>query len=200
MIALPPLPAGVVLRRLVDLEAAGADALALRTGIERIFRQSAARWPDDAAAAKAFQQLWLDQYLAHERELVTVALAREMPAHETDVLGYILGCRIDPATSPRFSALSYFQDFAAQTQAYPAHLHVNLDARVRGQGIGAHLVEGLCRSLQGEGLAGIHVVTGRDQRNVNFYTRLEFLEHAKAPRGSTEMVLLGRALTLRPFK
>jgi GNAT superfamily N-acetyltransferase len=192
--ALPPLPAGVVLQRLVDLEAAGADAALLRAGMVRIFRATAARWPDDAAAAAAFQQLWLDQYLDHERELVTLALARAPPLTESDVLGYLVACRIDPATSMRFVALSYFQDFAALTQTFPAHLHINLDARARGQRIGAHLVEDVCNRLGHEGVRGIHVVTGRDQRNVSFYTRLGFSERARAPRGTTDVLFLARSL------
>ncbi len=194
MSALPPLPAGVVLRRLVDLEAAGGDAALLRVGIERIFCATAARWPGDVAAARAFQRLWLDQYLEHERELVTLAVAREVPTAERDVLGYIVGCRIDPATSKRFAALSYFRDFAAVTRAFPAHLHINLDERVRGRGVGAHLVTDVCARLAGEGVRGVHVVTGRDQRNVGFYTRLGFVERARAPRGATEVLLLARAL------
>jgi GNAT superfamily N-acetyltransferase len=189
-----PLPAGVVLRRLVDLEAAGVDAALLRAGIERVFRATAARWPEDGAAARAFQRLWLDQYLEHERELVELAVTREMPAAGSDVLGYIVGCRIDPAASARFAALSYFQDFAALTRAFPAHLHINLDACVRGQGIGAHLVEDLCARLAREGVRGVHVVTGREQRNVSFYTRLGFVERGAAPRGATEVVFLARRL------
>jgi GNAT superfamily N-acetyltransferase len=189
---LPPLPPGVVLRRLADLEAAGVDAALLRSAIERIFRATAARWPDDAAAAAVFQQLWLDQYLKHERDLVTLALARAMPASESDVLGYIVACRIDPAVSARFAALSYFRDFSAFTREFPAHLHINLDARVRGQGVGARMVEDLCARLAREGGRGIHVVTGREQRNVSFYTRLGFTERARAPRGQTEVLLLAR--------
>jgi GNAT superfamily N-acetyltransferase len=191
---MPALPAGVVLQRLVDLQAAGADAALLRAGIVRIFRATAAQWPDDAAAAATFQQLWLDQYLDHERELVTLALARAPPLTESDVLGYLVACRIDPATSMRFAALSYFQDFAALTRNFPAHLHINLDARARGQSIGAHLVEDVCDRLAREGVRGIHVVTGRDQRNVSFYTRLGFSERARAPRGTTDVLFLARSL------
>ncbi len=194
MSVLPQLPAGVVLRQLVDLETARTDTNFLQSGIERIFRDTAANWPEDAATAAAFKQLWLDQYLHHDRDLVTLALVHPTPTSENDVLGYIVGCRIDPATSPRFSALSYFQDFAAHTRAFPAHLHINLAARARGQRIGAHLVEALCRRLKSDGTSGIHVVTGRQQRNVGFYTRLGFIERARAPRGTSEVLLLARVL------
>jgi GNAT superfamily N-acetyltransferase len=190
-----PLPAGVTLHRLVDLQAAGVGRALLGTGLTRIFRATAARWPVDPTAAAAFQNLWLEQYLEHEPDLVTLALAKPRPTSEADVLGYILGCRIDPATSPRFAALSYFQEFAAQTAIWPAHLHINLDARARGQGIGAHLVEALCRRLGDEGVTGLHAVTGRDQRNVSFYTRLGFIERARAPRSTTDVLFLARTLT-----
>jgi GNAT superfamily N-acetyltransferase len=191
------LPTGPVLRRLVDLVADGFDPAPLRAGIDRIFRATAVRWPADAQAAAAFHDLWLGQYLRHEPELVVLALATASPATEADVLGYIVGCRIDPAISPRFAALDYFRAFAPQTAAFPAHLHINLEAAARGRGIGGALVEALCTRLAAEGVPGIHVVTGRDQRNVRFYTRLGFVERARAPRGATEVLLLARRIRAR---
>ena len=178
----------VNIHRLVDLEASGYGGAELRRGIERIFRAAAARWPDDPAAAQAFQDLWLDQYLQHERELAYVAMAAG------EVAGYLVGCRIDPAISTRFKALSYFQTFAAQCAAFPAHLHINVDAANRGRHIGEGLVETFCQQLEADGIAGVHVVTSRDQRNVGFYKRLGFVELAFTPRGGTEALFLARRL------
>ncbi len=189
-------PSGVVVRRLLDLQAAGVAPAILRAGLDRIFRATAARWPADATAARAFHDLWLGQYLDHEPDLVTLALATKVPGSEADVLGYIVGCRIDPATSLRFARLDYFRTFASFTALFPAHLHVNLDVSIRGRGIGADLVEDLCARLGAEGVSGIHVVTGREQRNMQFYTRLGFVERARAPRGATEVLFLGRPLVV----
>ena len=178
----------VSIHRLIDLDAAGHDSSALMDGITAIFRATAARWPDDAVAARAFQHLWLDQYLEHERELAYVAMAGAA------VAGYLVGCRINPAASPRFTQLSYFQTFAAECADYPAHLHINLAADFRGQRIGEKLIEALAAALTREGIPGVHAVTGRDQRNVSFYKRLGFHELARAPKGSTEVLFLARRL------
>ena len=186
--------APITLRRLIDLEAAGYDSAALVAGITAIFRATAAKWPDDPAAAQAFQTLWLDQYLNHERELVYLAVEEGAGAKALHVAGYLVGCRINPALSQRFVSLAYFQSFAAHCATHPAHLHINLDAGYRNQGIGAQLVEALCAQLKREGIAGVHVVTARDQRNAGFYTRLGFRELASAPRGSTEALFLARSL------
>ena len=185
---------GVTLHRLIDLEAAGGDSAALIAGIGRIFRETAARWPDAPNAARAFQDLWLDQYLQHDRDLALVALAAADGTNSPHVVGYLVGCRIDPATSHRFASLDYFSTFAAHSAVYPAHLHINVDADYRGRRIGEHLVDALRKMLRADGHAGVHVVTGRDQRNVHFYTRLGFRELARTPRGATEVLFLARAL------
>ena len=183
----------VTIQRLVALEAERFAPQPLLAGVNRIFRATAVRWPTDTAASAAFQHLWLDQYLEHERDLVFVA-SRAQAGGGRDVVGYLLGCRINPARSPRFAALDYFQAFAPLCARYPAHLHVNIDAGCRGQRIGERLVEVLCELLAFEGLAGVHVVTGREQRNVGFYRRLGFDELGHVPRGATEVLFLGRRL------
>jgi GNAT superfamily N-acetyltransferase len=186
---------GIQIRRLVDLEAKGIDRAAVYGGVVKIFRATAAKWPTDADAARAFQDLWLDQYLSHERDLAFVALATSADPTAPEVVGYLVGCRINPAVSPRFARLGYFQVFASACAAFPAHLHVNLDAAYRGRAIGAQLVEALCAQLCAEHCPGVHVVTGRDMRNTSFYQRLGFTEQARTARGATEVVLLGRRLT-----
>ena len=180
--------------RLVELEAAGWDRVLLKSGIDAIFRATAARWPDDPAAAQAFQQLWLDQYFDHERELLFVAHRADAAREAPSVVGYLAGCTVNPSTSPRFAKLDYFRAFAAQCAAYPAHLHVNVDAEFRGAGLGAALVEALSDRLTADGISGVHVVTGRTQRNVRFYQRLGFRAQAAAPRGTGDVVFLGRKL------
>ena len=184
----------VAIHRLIDLEADGWNNAVLLAGIAAVFRATSAKWPETPEAVRAFQHLWLDQYLEHERDLVSVALAPGSLRATPHVAGYLAGCRINPATSPRFATLPFFQSFAAQCATHPAHLHVNLDAAYRSQRIGERLVEALCVRLASEGIPGVHVVTARDQRNVGFYIRLGFRELACAPRGGSEVLFLGRRL------
>lgn len=188
----------VHIERLVDLTAGGHDRGALLTGVVAIFRATAARWPTDPIAAVAFQELWLDQYLRHEPDLVFVAVDRAARSSAPKVVGYLVGCRVDPGLSLRFEALGYFQNFAAVSADFPAHLHVNVDAAYRSRRVGERLVEALCARLVSEGVPGVHVVTGCDQRNVGFYGRLGFSERARTPRGRTEVVFLARGLIDSP--
>jgi ribosomal protein S18 acetylase RimI-like enzyme len=184
-----PLSSPIEIQSLTALEHAGHSSAALRAGIVNIFRATAATWPSDDNDARAFQHLWLDQYLKHERDLVFVAHANGT------IVGYLVGCQINPASSPRFQTLNYFQTFAPYCTAYPAHLHVNLDAAIRGQAVGARLIEAFCARLRADQCPGVHVVTGATMRNVSFYQRLGFREIARAPRGISAVLFLGRDLT-----
>ena len=68
--------------------------------------------------------------------------------------------------------------------AYPAHLHIDLLERARGQGLGRALVDRLLVELRDRGVPGIHL--GVDEANVNaigFYEHLGFREVAREPGG-----------------
>jgi len=57
---------------------------------------------------------------------------------------------------------------------YPAHLHMNVDAEARGQGIGRGLVERYTADLEAAGVAGVHLVCGVAPRP--FYQQLGFVD------------------------
>ena len=162
---------------------------ALRAGIEAVFIETAPSAPTDPVARAAFHDLWLGQYLRHEPHLCWLAI------NETnDIVGYLVGCWENPATSPRFAALSYVQDFAAACLQYPAHLHMNLTATARGFGVGGRLIEAFAQTSVAHGVRGMHVVTGATMRNVGFYQRCGFAPIARAKRGAGEVLMLGRRL------
>ncbi len=61
--------------------------------------------------------------------------------------------------------------------AYPAHLHLDLVARVRGQGLGRALVERNLAALRGRGIPGVHLDVAADNENgIEFYRHLGFVE------------------------
>jgi len=65
---------------------------------------------------------------------------------------------------------------------YPAHLHIDLLERARGQGLGRLLIERLLAALRIRGVAGVHL--GVDPANANaigFYGHLGFREVARRP-------------------
>jgi GNAT superfamily N-acetyltransferase len=65
---------------------------------------------------------------------------------------------------------------AGFSRAYPAHLHMNVEAEHRGRGIGAALIERYARDLQAATVPGIHVFCGPAPRS--FYTRNGFTDIA----------------------
>ena len=76
--------------------------------------------------------------------------------------------------------------------AYPAHLHIDLEARARGRGLGRVLIEGLLTDLRARGVPGVHL--GVDVVNANaiaFYRHLGFRDVATEPGG----LLMGLTLS-----
>ncbi len=157
--------------------------------IDAIFWETTSKPPLVEAERLAFRDLWLGQYLRHEPERVYLALDRRTMR----VAGYLVGCWENPAQSPRFASLAYFQTFAAACSRYPAHLHTNLTEAYRGQGIGGRLIETFGAATSAAGLPGMHVVTGGTARNASFYTHLGFNQIMATTRNNREIVFLGRS-------
>ena len=157
--------------------------------VEAIFWQTAARTFPPGAERDAFRERWLGRYL-EGGDVVLVALA-----DGAGVAGYLVGAVTDPSADPRFADIDYFRtDFAALTRRFPAHLHINLDAAFRSQGIGAALIEAFAARAKRAGAAGMHAVTGKGMRNVGFYVRCGFSERAAAVWNGRQIVFLGREL------
>jgi ribosomal protein S18 acetylase RimI-like enzyme len=75
--------------------------------------------------------------------------------------------------------------------AFPAHLHIDLQERARGHGLGRSLIERLLSDLRERGVVGVHL--GVDDANANaiaFYRHLGFRDVGSEPGG----VLMGRRL------
>jgi GNAT superfamily N-acetyltransferase len=162
----------------------------LLSQIDAIFLQTSAKPPPPGPEQQAFRERWLGRYLRGSTDVLLLALAGE-----DTVAGYLVGALEDPALQARFADIGYFRsDFAHLTQLFPAHLHINLDQRFRGQGIGARLIETFAATARRAGKPGIHAVTGRGMRNVRFYERCGFLERGSALSNGREIVFLGRPL------
>lgn len=66
--------------------------------------------------------------------------------------------------------------------AYPAHLHIDLAERARGQGLGRALIERLLVDLRERGVGGVHLDVAADNLNAAaFYRHLGFQGLAPAP-------------------
>ncbi len=60
-------------------------------------------------------------------------------------------------------------------RAYPAHLHINVDQRWRGHGLGRELMSAYLNQLRALGLAGVHLeTTDRNEVACRMYERFGF--------------------------
>jgi GNAT superfamily N-acetyltransferase len=79
----------------------------------------------------------------------------------------------------------------ALTRDFPGHLHVNVDARLRGRGAGQRLLEAFLADLSSAGVRGVHLLCG--PKPLAFYERAGFRELAVAyPRPETPVHALAR--------
>jgi ribosomal protein S18 acetylase RimI-like enzyme len=176
----------ISIRRFKDVQ----DASGAVPGIDAIFFQSSNTQNfADAAARAAFRQRWLGRYLEHDPEWAYVALTPE-----NDVAGYLVASLDDPAVTSRFSDVPYFTVFKELTQRFPAHLHINLAPKFRGVGIGSQLIARFVADAKSAGTHGVHVVTSRGARNIEFYAKNGFSEKGATGKGAREVVFLAREL------
>jgi len=69
-------------------------------------------------------------------------------------------------------------------RAFPAHLHIDLQERARGTGLGRVLIERLLSELRAREVAGVHLGVDADNANaIGFYEHLGFREVAREPDG-----------------
>jgi ribosomal protein S18 acetylase RimI-like enzyme len=79
----------------------------------------------------------------------------------------------------------------AVASAFPAHMHIDLLARVRGRGLGRALVERTLGTLRERGLPGVHLDVAVDNANgIAFYRHLGFDELEQ----TTDSILMGLRL------
>ncbi len=76
-----------------------------------------------------------------------------------------------------------------QSDNFPAHLHIDIMPRARGQGFGKRLIKSFCGQLEVMGVTGVHLRVGPANTNaIGFYQHLGF-EQVDAQSGYVEMAL-----------
>lgn len=174
---------------IVEIEA-GELTPARSAQVDAIFFEASGRTFTPGPERAAFRERWLGRFLQGGTDIVLLAIA----GGET-VAGYLVGALDDPSQQPRFADISYFaRDFRDLAQSYPAHLHINLAPAFRNQGVGAQLIEAFAARASGAGAPGMHVVTGKQARNLSFYTRCGFVLLRETVWNGSDIVFLGRNL------
>ena len=169
---------------------AGTVTEKLRRELDDIFFESSGTKTFASGDAKdAFRERWLERYLRIYPEWVYLAVGEDGA-----VDGYLLGSLDDPARTPLFADVAYFSDFSELTARYPAQLHINMAPRARGHGVGSRLIDVFAAQAVRAGCPGVHVVTGRGMRNVDFYTRNGFSERGHVDWHGRDLVFLARSL------
>jgi GNAT superfamily N-acetyltransferase len=160
----------------------GAERDEALTALERIFFASSLRksFADDDARA-AFFAVWTGWHIKEAPQ--DVLLWRDPDSGDWE--GYLTGCRDSAGATELFDRIPLYDRFSDLFDAFPAHLHVNVDEACRGQGVGAALVEAFARDCK----TGVHVVTGSQARNRAFYRRCGFT--AEVERDG--LLFMGRA-------
>jgi GNAT superfamily N-acetyltransferase len=162
--------------------------------IDGIFFEASGRTFSSEAERIAFRERWLGRYLQGGTDVFLVA-----QAGAGNVVGYLVGSLDDPANQARFADISYFGgDFRDLCRSYPAHLHINLAPAFRGKRLGQRLIEAFADHARGAGAPGMHVVTGSQARNLNFYARCGFVSLKTAAWHGREVAFLGRRLGTSP--
>lgn len=173
--------------RELETEHLTADRIAQ---IDHIFFETSGRTFSSPEERSAFRERWLGRFLQGGTDVVLVA-----QAGAAKIVGYLVGSLEDPAAQPRFADIAYFrEDFRDLCRAYPAHLHINLALPFRGKGVGQHLIEAFAERALAAGAPGMHVVTGSQARNLNFYARCGFVPLRTAASHGREVAFLGRRL------
>ena len=116
---------------------------------------------------EAFAWKYLDFYKTHYPQDLWLAVKNN------SVLGYVLGMPFTKDTS-LYSIQPHLKTFEKFFDTYPAHLHINCRHESRGQGVGAQLVFHFLNHYRNQNIGGIHIITGSDSRNRDFYRRLGF--------------------------
>ncbi|MEO1205576.1 MAG: GNAT family N-acetyltransferase [Pseudomonadota bacterium] len=169
--------------------------------MDRIFFDAALRTTFDSQTDReTFRERWLGRYIRDEAQEDLAAYASIAVADNGSVAvvaGYVVGSLLDPNCDPRFGDVTDFADVPNLTAKYPAHLHINLVASVRGHGVGQRLVRRIASQAYAFGAPGLHVVTGATSRNLLFYNRLGLRPVSPDDWKARGIVMLASRLPLR---
>ena len=162
--------------------------------VNAIFFEASGRKFTPGPEREAYRERWLGRYLQCGTDVVLLA----KDAGQT-VAGYLVGALEDPSEQRRFDDVPYFRhEFRDLCRRYPAHLHINIAPAFRSSGLGAQLIEAFAAHAREAGAPGMHVVTGKEARNVTFYARCGFSELGTAVWNDGSIVFLGKSLAASP--
>lgn len=155
--------------------------------VREIFFESSTRKDFKSAEEKeAFFYKYVGFYLKHFPEFALVCVSER-------VLGYILGAP-ESHDGELNTIQPHLKIFHEELKKYPAHLHINCHADSRGKGVGGKLVKSLEEMLKARNIGGLHIMTGADASNKNFYKKLGFDHEVIEEFHGSKILLMGKTL------
>lgn len=154
---------------------------------EIFFESSTKKEFKDEEERKRFFEKYCGFYLKTYPGLALVALKNEK------VMGYVVGSPV--SSGPEIDSLQpHMPVFKDHFNKYPSHLHINCHFESRGLGVGRMLIHALEEKLKALNIEGLHILTGPDAGNKNFYQRLGFDFTITLPFQGTPILFMGKRL------
>ncbi|MEZ4870750.1 MAG: GNAT family N-acetyltransferase [Bdellovibrionales bacterium] len=112
-----------------------------------------------------------------------------------NVIGYLSGTD-DSAKAQGFYENSNpcYSIFSHLFDSFPAHFHINVDAKARGQKVGSLLIQAYIDHLTHKNIPGVHVVTSPAAQNVDFYGQNQFSYREEKECNGVPLLFMGRSL------
>ena len=162
-------------------------APSMREELREIFFESSTKkdFPDEASRENFFHK-YLGFYLEQYPDLTWVAQGDR-------ILGYVAAA--PHSSSPELNKLQpHLEVFTEHIHKFPAHLHINCHAESRGQGIGGKLISKIEEELKARNINGLHIMTGPDSLNKNFYRKLGFTYELMGNFQGSAILFMGKVL------
>lgn len=156
---------------------------------EIFFASSAVKKFQSIDAKEKFHYKYLGVYQKNYSKLFLCILKDNIP------LGYICGVTDSIKATELFELLSHYKMFEDLYAKFPAHLHINLSPESTGLGLGSILISEFEKRLVKLNILGVHLITGPDSRNVNFYRKNGYLYDEKRSFNDSSLLFLGKNLT-----
>jgi GNAT superfamily N-acetyltransferase len=175
-------------------EARGNSAIISRA-LDSIFFETSVRKQFASEEERSeFRYRYLDLYLMTPEWVWVLVDSLSTPLQPHSVMGYLVAA---PSTTEehflQVPALESFREEIIST--YPAHLHINLTERARGNQTGSKMLSVLELELSDRGIRGVHLVTGARSRNVSFYQKNGYVFVKEVLYQSVPMVMLGKRIS-----
>jgi ribosomal protein S18 acetylase RimI-like enzyme len=154
---------------------------------EIFFESSTKKEFKDASEKEAFFEKYVGYYLKNYPELVRLYVTDK-------VLGYIVAS-LDSRALDLWKLQPHMETFKAYFEEYPAHLHINCHYESRGMGVGSQLMEEVEKELKVRNIKGLHIMTGVNSPNQNFYKKLGYTFQVELNFHGSLILLMGKSLS-----